>query len=100
MGLKAGFIFLGAGAEEKVHRSWIHTPSVELLTVGVADYEIAELVAREMEQLGIKALELCGGFGIEGVARIKKAVSKEVIVGVVRFDHHPGLNDQSGDEFF
>jgi hypothetical protein len=49
---------------------------------------------------GIKAIELCGGFGILETAKIKEAVPNEIAIGVVRFDNHPGLNFQSGDQLF
>ena len=49
---------------------------------------------------GIAAIELCGGFGINGTAQIKAAVPATVAVGVVRFDGHPGLDNQSGDALF
>jgi hypothetical protein len=43
---------------------------------------------------------LCGGFGAAGVARISKAAAGKAVVGVVRFDGHPGLDGKSGDEVF
>ncbi len=55
-----------------------------------------ELVQSE----NIKAIELCGGFGNQGTARIAEAVGSDVAVGVVRFDVHPGLNNVSGDKLF
>ena len=33
-------------------------------------------------------------------AAIKKAVQGKAVVGVVRFDNHPGLDFKSGDELF
>jgi len=53
-----------------------------------------ELVEKE----GIGAIELCGGFGNAGTARIAAAV--KVPVGAVRFDIHPGLGNASGDTLF
>lgn len=100
MALKAGFIFLAPGAEGTRDRAWVKTPAVELLAVGTENYESAVQVAQDMEREGIKAIELCGGFGILGTAEIKKAVSKDVAVGVVHFDRHPGLENQSGDDIF
>ncbi|MGW8186107.1 MAG: DUF6506 family protein [Desulfobacterales bacterium] len=47
---------------------------------------------------GIEAVELCGGFGNKGTARIVDAVAGKAAVGVVRFDGHPGLGGKSGDE--
>ncbi|EOT44231.1 DUF6506 family protein [Enterococcus columbae] len=100
MKLKAAFIFLAPEADFHVHQTTIDTPQVELTTVGVKNYADAVSAAVELEQSGIQAIELCGGFGIEGVAKIKQALQKTTAVGVVRFDIHPGLNNQSGDELF
>ena len=49
---------------------------------------------------GIGAIELCGGFGNIGAAKITEAVERKVPVGVVKFDLHPGLGNKSGDEVF
>jgi hypothetical protein len=68
--------------------------------VGVKDYQDATQVAAELATKGVLAIELCGGFGIEGVAAVKKAVQGKAVVGVVRFDNHPGLDFKSGDELF
>lgn len=100
MKLNAGFIFLAEGADYQSNRGVVSTPSVDLTVVGVKNYEDACKVAEEMEQMGIAAIELCGGFGIIGTAKIKEAVSDKLVVGVVRFDLHPGLNNQSGDVLF
>lgn len=99
--LKAAFIFLAPEANYKEHRHLISTPQVDLITVGAKNYTDACLAAKQLEiEDGVKAIELCGGFGITGTARIKEAVSANVVVGVVRFDHHPGLNNVSGDDCF
>lgn len=100
MALKAAFIFVAPEAEARKHRSVIETPKVELTVVGVADYEDAAEEAKTLVDQGILAIELCGGFGIEGTAAVKKAVGNKAAVGVVRFDCHPGLNFKSGDEIF
>jgi len=97
--LRAAFIFVAPQADPAKDRAWVKTPKVHLLTVGVADYAQAEAVAREIvAQDGIGAIELCGGFGHAGAARIAAAAS--VPVGVVRFDAHPGLGGASGDTLF
>lgn len=65
----------------------------------MSDYGQAETLARELvEQEEIAAIELCGGFGAAGTARVAAAVN--VPVGAVRFDIHPGLNNLSGDTLF
>lgn len=73
---------------------------MNLTIVGVKTYDEAEVVAKELVADGITAIELCAGFGNEGVARLTKAVEGKAIVGVVRFDLHPALNLQSGDKMF
>ncbi|GKS81444.1 hypothetical protein LPAF129_11300 [Ligilactobacillus pabuli] len=98
--LQAGFIFLAPGADYQTDHQVVETPGVALNVYGAKDYADAVLAAKEMEKQGVKSLELCGGFGIIGTAKIKEAVSADVVVGVVRFDNHPGLEYQSGDDLF
>ncbi len=100
MSLQAAFIFLAPGADPKKHRSLIKTPEVELIVVGVSDYTAAETVAVELVAGGVAAIELCGGFGHVGTARIAHAAQGKAAIGVVRFDAHPGLSGQSGDNIF
>ncbi len=97
--LKAAFMFISPGGDPEKLKSWVRTEGVELLTISVKDYDQAEAVARDIvENEGIVAIELCGGFGVAGTARVAAAVN--VPVGVVRFDVHPGLNNVSGDTLF
>lgn len=98
--LQAGFIFLAPGADYQTDHQLVETPGVALNVYGAKDYADAIKAAKEMEQKGVKSLELCGGFGIIGTAKIKEAVGQDVVVGVVRFDNHPGLENQSGDDLF
>jgi len=98
--LKAGFIFVAPEADYLKDRAVVETPVVELTVVGAKDYAMAVKAAQEMVAGGIGAIELCGGFGIEGTAMIKKAVEGKAVIGVVRFDQHPGLGFKSGDEMF
>lgn len=100
MALKAAFIFIAPEADPARHRAKVATPAVELTVVGVVSYAQAEQVARDLVKEGIVAIELCGGFGHEGTARIAKAVKGKAAVGVVRFDNHPGLENKSGDALF
>ncbi len=103
MKLKAAFIFLSPRGDSNgvkaEHRSWTRTAGVDLLTIGVSSYrEAVEAAQKAVNEDGCAAIELCGGFGHEGVCMVAKAVS--VPVGVVRFDIHPGLGNASGDGFF
>jgi hypothetical protein len=97
--LKAAFIFLAPEGDPSQHRQWIKTPKVHLLAVAVSNYTEAATLAKELvREEGIKAIELCGGFGNLGTAKV--AASVNVPVGVVRFDVHPGLGNVSGDTLF
>lgn len=42
-------------------------------------------------------IELCGGFGTIGHAKVTETVLGKVQVGVIRFDNHPGYDNLSGD---
>jgi hypothetical protein len=100
MKLKAGFIFVAPQADYQKNRAIVETPAVDLTVVGVADYAMAVKAARELVEEGIGAIELCAGFGVIGAAEVKKAVGDKAVVGVVRFDNHPGLDFKSGDDIF
>ena len=100
MPLQAAFIFLSPGGDPSVHRSDIDAGEVKLSTHAVRDYAAACALAKQLAEQGTIAIELCGGFGIQGVAAVKQAVGEQVAVGVVRFDHHPGLDHVSGDTIF
>ncbi|MBO8168944.1 MAG: hypothetical protein H0Z35_07150 [Thermoanaerobacteraceae bacterium] len=100
MALQAAFIFVAPEGNPKKHREWVETPEVKLLTVAVKDYKAAAQVAKELVDEGIQAIELCGGFGHVGAAKVVEAVEGKIPVGVVRFDIHPGLGGKSGDQLF
>ena len=100
MALKAAFVFVAPDADPREHRAVVATGAVELTVVGVKDYAEAESVARELVAGGVQAIELCGGFGHGGTARVAAAVEGKAAVGVVRFDSHPGLGGKSGDGIF
>ncbi len=100
MALKAAFIFVAPECNPQQHRAVITTPVVELTTVGVKTYAEACSVAETLVAEGVAAIELCAGFGNEGVAAITRAVKGRAVVGVVRFDHHPGFDHRSGDALF
>ena len=100
MALKAAFIFLSQDGNPELHHNEVITDNVSVTTVAVRNYVEAASLATRLINQGIIAIELCGGFGIEGVAMVKQAVKESAVVGVVRFDFHPGLAHQSGDAIF
>ncbi len=96
---KAAFMFTTPDADPKLHKTIISTPEVlDLIVVGVKDYQQAATVARELANQGVTAIELCGGFGNIGVAKVAQAVGDKASVGVVRFDYHPLMGFKSGDD--
>ena len=99
MKVQAAFIFLIGDADEKT-RGVVETSSISLDVIGCRDYEEAIIIAKECTAKGVTAIELCAGFGNEGIARIQQAVSLDVAVGAVKFDYHPALGYKSGDRFF
>jgi hypothetical protein len=100
MTVKAVFIFLAPEVDPQKDRQTVVTPQVELTAVAAGSYEEAEVVAVELVNEGIEAIELCGGFGNRGTGRIADAVAGKAAVGVVRFDGHPGLDGKSGNDLF
>ena len=99
MALQAAFLFLIGDADETT-RTVVSTPSIHLNGVGCKTYAEAEAAAKELAAGGVTAMELCAGFGNEGIARIQRAVGPDVAVGAVKFDFHPGLGFKSGDALF
>jgi hypothetical protein len=97
--LKVAFMFVTPDSDPNKHRTIVSTPEVlDLIVVGVKDYQQAATVAKELTDQGVKAIELCGGFGNIGVAKVAQAVGDKAVVGAVRFDHHPLLGFKSGDD--
>lgn len=94
------YIYIYPGLDSRVQRAQIPSPDFCMTVVGCGSYAEAERVAVEMVQAGCPVIELCPGFGHEGVARIQRAVGPDVPVGVVRFDLHPAIANRSGDSVF
>jgi len=94
---KIAFMFVGPGADPTKHRATLSLDSMELIVVGVPNYDQAVEVSKELVKEGVKVIELCGGFGNIGVGKIAEAV-KGVPVGVVRFDMHPAAQGKTGDQ--
>jgi len=99
MNLQAAFLFLVGDADAST-RTVVSTPSIDLNVIGCKNYAEAEEAARTMAARGVTAIELCAGFGNEGIARVQRAVGPDVAVGAVKFDFHPALGFKSGDSAF
>ncbi|MEY4560829.1 MAG: hypothetical protein RLZZ618_106 [Pseudomonadota bacterium] len=80
-----GFIVTGAGLDPAVHRQIMASPAFEMITVGVSHVDQGPAVALELVEGGIQLLELCGGFGPVGTARVLEAIGHRVPVGSVGY---------------
>lgn len=54
-----------------------------LVSVGVRDVAAAASIARQLVDEGVELIELCGGFGGEGLGTVVSAVQGKVPVGAV-----------------
>ena len=97
---ECAFIYVAPGLDPARQRAVIPSTDINMTVSGCANYDQAEEAAKEMAAKGCTAVELCAGFGNEGVCRIKQAVGPNVAVGAVRFDFHPAFGFKSGDEMF
>ena len=93
------FVFLGAdeNCDPDKDRKVVETPSGGCITIPVHSYDQAVSVCRKLADENLFAIELCGGFGHIGTAKIVNAVQGKVPIGVVRFDIHPLLQGKGGD---
>ena len=97
---ECAFIYVAAGLDPEKQRAVIPSDEINMNVIGCSTYAQAEEIAREMVAKGCTAIELCAGFGNEGIARIKRAVGDNISVGAVKFDYHPAFGFKSGDEMF
>ena len=72
--IEAAFIFVTPETDPKIHRCEIGTGVLNLHVVGVSSYAEGAEVAKKLADLGVEAIELCAGFGVEGTAAIAAAV--------------------------
>lgn len=101
MTFECTFIYVAPGGlDPKKDRTVIKSNQINMNVIGCSTYAEAQEVAKEMVSKGCTAIELCAGFGNEGVALIKKSVGPGIAVGSVKFDFHPAFEFKSGDELF
>ena len=98
--ITCAFMYIAPGLDPLKQHAVIPSEDVPMYVVGVGNYDQAEAIATELSKIGCDCIDLCPGFGVEGVARIKKACGPSIAVGAVRFDYHPAFEFQSGDALF
>ena len=97
---ECAFIYVGPNLDPAKDRAVITSEGLNMHVIGCSNYGQAEEAAKELAANGCMMIELCAGFGMEGVARVKKAAGPGAIVGAVRFDLHPAFGFKSGDDLF
>lgn len=97
---KVSFMFVN-GSITEARRMEMDLGQGLMIVVGVGNYEMACVEAKKLAEEGVIMVELCGGFGTLGHAKVIEAVNEVAAgkcqVGVVRFDNHPGYDNLSGD---
>ena len=86
--MKIGFMAMG---NYDLQRDQATLRGGETRLVGVADLDQACQVAREMQEVGVGCIELCGAFGPEGARRIIEATGGKLPIGYVV--HFPEQDD-------
>jgi len=80
-----GFIVTGQGLDPSQHRMEMRSSTFTMLAVGVSHVDQAPAVAQAMVTRGVQLIELCGGFGATGTARVLEAIGHAVPVGSVGY---------------
>ncbi len=100
MKFQCAFLYVAPNCDPKTQRAVIEGTDIDMNVIGCSTYAEAEIAAKELVEKGCTAIELCAGFGNEGIARIKRAVGPGIAVGAVKFDFHPAFEFKSGDDLF
>lgn len=95
---KVCFMFINGVYAKAPERKVLDMGQGEMIVVGVGSYDMACDEASKLADEGVIMIELCGGFGTMGHAKVTEAVKYRCKVGVVRFDNHPGYDNLSGDQ--
>ena len=82
--LKWAFLFVHSDADSKKSRATVNTPTSGMTVVGVKDFNEAANTKSLVDE-GVKFIELCGGFGPVGTAKVLEAVGDKVPVGSVSY---------------
>ena len=83
--LRCAHLFVYPDADPKKHRAVVETSTLSLTIVGNKDFDEAANTAKSLVEDGIQLIELCGGFGPVGTAKIIEAVGDKVPVGSVSY---------------
>lgn len=79
------FFYTAPGAPSEGTVTVVATPSCKTVLVGVPKVEDALPIAKRLVDEGAQLVELCGGFGPLGTAKLLEAVERRVPVGSVGY---------------
>lgn len=79
------YLFEHPGADPMVDRMELERSGQTTVIVAVPDSDTAPAVAARLADDGVRLIELCGGFSLEDVARVRSAVPASVAIGHVTF---------------
>ncbi len=97
--LLIGSLLITEHADPRRDCACIQNEDVTILFFTVNSYTMAEDYAKVLTALGCDVIELCPGFGNEGVARVQQAIGAKIPVGVCRFDTYPEPGMVSPDTY-
>ena len=83
--LKYAFLFVVPDADSKKHRVVVETPTLSTTIVGAKDFDDAVNTAKSLVEDGVQLIDLCGGYGPAGAAKIVEAVGDKIPVGSVNY---------------
>lgn len=93
------FIYISPGCDANVQKADIQAERTVYFR-GVSSYDEAEKLAKEYKTR-VSSIQLCGGFGIEGTARVIGATDNQLPVGAAKHDMDPIFNNHlGGDEVY
>jgi hypothetical protein len=79
------FIYTAPGSSPDGTMTFVETPKCKTVLVGVPDVDSGVRLAPKLVEEGAQLLELCGGFGPLGTARVLQAIDSAVPVGSVGY---------------
>ncbi|WP_394828062.1 DUF6506 family protein [Pendulispora albinea] len=79
------FIYTAPGSPSEGTVSIVETPACRTVLVGVPDVESGVRIAPRLVAEGAQLIELCGGFGPMGTARVLSVIQHAVPVGSVAY---------------
>lgn len=94
---KSAYILLSASSNPDEHHYRFETDTRESQYITVRTYEEALERIKELFEEGVRAIELCGGFGEERAREIIEMTNNELVVGyAVYFPEQQELSQKLG----